>query len=190
MAKKTSKKKHSKRRSNKIYSANFFYFHSEYGHDFFNWYWNDMAFYKLGKNPNLRKMLIATLHKVIHHFGADTTWNNTVQFREDRYYAYYRIFKVKKITKDSDKEIRKRYNIPVIIHFTLDDNAEVNEMLTRLRLKKAFKKRFRKYLKSKKSIDTFDLFVFFTRQIVKRYKFRRFPKKWRIKGFKYWILKR
>ena len=166
-------------RISKVYSINFFYFFSEYDHDFLNWYYNNLPEY-LVHPRTLRKALVMTIDKKARH---------TVQFNEALYFAYYRIYRIKgKLTETRLKNTHK--NIPVILRFALDDVEQVKEYLRILRLKTKFIKKFKKELKNKIKIDTFDLFVFFVENLTRKYKLRRVSKRWRIKGYKYSILKR
>lgn len=179
---KSKKRSHNKKRI--VYSINFFYYFSEYDHDFLNWYYNDIPYYLFGKmKPSVKNAVVKSVKKAIEV-------DDSIQLREAKYYVYYRRFnfKKKKISLKDLKSIRKK--IPNIVRLYLDDSEKVYDELKKLHLKTAFKKKFKKQIKNKKPIDTFEIFKFFVRKLTKKYKLRRVSKKWRIEDYKFLTLRR
>ena len=172
----------------KIYSINFFYYFVEYEHDFFNWYYNNVPdFYLRKKKKKILEALRMTLNKIVQYLGHPVKWKETRQFQDAKYAVFYKTFKLKKYSKTGLKLTEKNLGVQRI---ALDDTEQLFDFLKYLRIKGKFLKKFRKNIKNKKPIDSWDIFCFLTLEIKKKHKMRRLNKKWKIKGFKCSILKR
>jgi hypothetical protein len=183
---KKSKKSHKKK--SHIYSINFFYFYDAYDSTFLNWYYNNFGSYFLHP-ANLKSALRFTLKKVVEYTGIETPWDNTIQFREAKYFAYYRKYILKgKYTVKKRNATRK--GMPAFLRVDLRDENDVWLRLKDVHLTTQFKKKFKKQLKLNKQegapfVADYDIFKFFVRALTKRYKFKRIPKKIKIKGYKW-----
>ena len=163
-----------------IYSINFFYYYIAYDETFLNWYYNQIPSFYLHPKT-IKAAVIKTLHKVVENAGMPTEWNNTIQYHEAKYVVYYRIYKIKGKYSDKKRDLTRK-GMPYFLRVALEDGEDVYSALKDLKLVTKYNKTFKKQIKANKPIKPYELYKFFVKNIVKKYKFKLIPKM-KIKGF-------
>lgn len=172
--------KNSKRRSRitRVYSINFFFYFKQYDTHYLTWFYNNVPAYLI-KRKERGKLYQAFLYSI-------RKLHKTVTYNESEYFAYYKIFRIKNITREKLNATSKGFSI---YNFDLQKDEDVEEYLTKYRLHAAYTRKFGKRM-HKASVDSYELFRFFLRNIVKKFKLRRVKGAWKAEDYKFLTLKR
>lgn len=162
----------------RVYSINFFFYFKQYDSYYFTWFYNNVPEYLI-KRKERGKLYQAFLYSI-------RKLHNTVTYNESEYYAYYKIFRIKRFTKEKLNATSKGFSI---YNFNLQKDEDVEEYLAKYRLNAAYRRKFGRRL-HKASVDSYELFRFFLRNIVKKFKLRRIKGSWKAEDYKFSTLKR